>query len=202
MGCLGCYDNPNTPSQLTGRKIVNFEVLRSEIVYQGRAFDVRIDQVRLPNGYTTQLDIIDHRPSVTLIPIDQEGLIWFVRQYRHPASKSLLELPAGVAEPDEPPEISAQRELREETGMAAGNLRRIGSFYLAPGYSSEFMYTYLATELYHSPLEGDIDEFLSIEKIHPGQAAELIANGQIQDAKSLAAFLLARPFLAGAGFLK
>ncbi len=134
---------------------MDFEVVRSEIVYHGHVFDVRQDQLRLPDGNLATIDVVDHRGAVTMIPVDGLGQIWFIRQYRHAIQRQLLELPAGAAEIGEAPLISAQRELREEIGMAAGNLEEIGSFYLAPGYSSEFMHIFLATDLQVAPLPAD-----------------------------------------------
>jgi ADP-ribose pyrophosphatase len=98
------------------------------------------------------------------------------------------------------PEVSAQREMREEIGMGAGKLHRIGGFYLAPGYSTEYLHIFLASELYPAPLPGDQDEFLSVEKVPARLALELAESGQIQDAKSLAALFWARSHLACMGF--
>lgn len=172
-----------------------FETIHSERAYQGKVFDVRRDQVRLPNGAETQLDIVEHEPSVSLLPVDSEGRVWFVRQYRHAAGRDLLELPAGVIDPGESPEECAQRELREEIGMAAGRLEPIGGFFLAPGYSSEYMYVFLAEDLSPAPLEGDEDEVISVEQIPLDEALRLANQGGIDDAKSLAALLLARGHL-------
>jgi len=164
---------------------MSFETIHSEKKYQGKAFDVRQDQVRLPNGQAVHLDIVEHVGAVTLIPVDESGRVWFVRQYRHATGKLLLELPAGTIEPDEPPEQCALREIREETGMACKTLQKVGEFYLAPGYSTEYMHVFLATGLYPDPLPGDSDEFLSIERIPLQQAYQMARNGEIQDAKSL-----------------
>lgn len=174
-----------------------FETIHSEKVFQGRVFDVRRDRVRLPNGNQTRLDIVEHEPAVTLLPVDAEGRAWLVRQYRHAAGRELLELPAGVVEPGETPEACAYRELREEIGMAAGRLQTAGAFFLAPGYSTEYMYVYIARDLSPAPLEGDEDEVLSVERFPLEQVYRLAAEGEIHDAKSLAALLLARPFLMG-----
>jgi ADP-ribose pyrophosphatase len=171
---------------------MSFETIYSEIVYQGRAFDVKRDQIRLPNAKTTELDIVAHPSSVTLIPSDDEGFIWFIRQYRYPARQNLLELPAGVLEAGEDPETCAHREIREEIGMAAKNLKKIGEFFLAPGYSTEFMYVYQASGLHPDPLERDADEFITVERFHPKQVMQLIADGKIHDCKSLAALYLSR----------
>ncbi len=176
-----------------------FKTLHSEIVYKGRIFDVRQDQVEMPNGKTTFLDIVQHSGAVTLVPIDEQGRVWFVRQYRHPAGKSLLELPAGTLDPGEAPEEAARREIREEIGMAANRLQELGQFYMAPGYSTEFMHVYLATGLSPDPLQGDEDEFLSVEKIHLRNVFEMAAAGEILDGKTLAALLLMRPYYGEPG---
>jgi ADP-ribose pyrophosphatase len=174
---------------------MRFETIQSRTKFVGRAFSVRQDDVRLPNGNTTCLDIIEHSGAVTILPVDSDGMIWFVRQYRHAAGTEILELPAGGLEDGETPEICAQREIQEEIGMGAKKLQEIGGFFLAPGYSSEFLHIYLATDLYSSVLPKDVDEILIVEKIPASRALELARNGQIQDAKTLASFYLALPFL-------
>ncbi len=174
---------------------MKFELIQSETTYQGRAFSVRRDHVRTPGGSTVKLDIIEHTGSVILIPVDETGMMHFVRQYRHAAGIDMLELPAGTLEPGEPPAEAAGREIREEIGLAAGSLREIGSFYLAPGYSTELMHVFLATDLKDDPLDPDDDEYLSVEKIPVGEALRMAENAEMQDAKSIAALLLARPYI-------
>jgi ADP-ribose pyrophosphatase len=172
-----------------------FETISTEKIYHGRAFDVRRDQVLLPNGRVTQLDIVEHVGAVTVIPIDAQGRILFVRQYRHAAGRILLELPAGTIEVDEPPLECARREIREETGMAAEQMQKVGEFFLAPGYSTEYMFIYLATGLRPDPLPGDQDEFLSLVPLDVEQAYQFIDDGKINDAKSIAGLMLARSWL-------
>src|SRR5258706_218121 len=172
-----------------------FELIRSEPLFQGRAFKIRRDFMKTPDGRETKFDIVEHGGSVIIIPLDHEGNLLFVRQYRHAAGAELLELPAGTRDGDEPFEECAAREIREETGMEAGTLKEGGEFFLAPGYSTEFMGVFLATDLNHNPLEADEDEFLSVEKIPVREAMTMAERGEIPDAKSLAALLLARPFL-------
>jgi ADP-ribose pyrophosphatase len=172
-----------------------YELIHSDIVYPGRAFTIRRDHLLLPDGRETNLDIVEHVGSVVILPIDDAENILFVRQYRHAAGLELLELPAGTLDPDEHPEACARREIREETGMAAGKIQSLGGFYLAPGYSTEYMHVYLATDLHFDPLEADADEFLSVEKIPLREAKEMDFSARLPDAKSLAAFYLARPFL-------
>ena len=173
-----------------------FELIKSESLLQGRTFKIRRDHLRTPDGRETKLEIVEHHGSVVVIPVDAEGNMWFVRQYRHAAQADLLELPAGTRDSaGEPYEECAAREIREETGMEAGTLIQVGSFFLAPGYSTEFMGVFLATDLKHNPLDPDADEFLSVEKLPVKQAYASVERGEIPDAKSLAALLLARPHL-------
>jgi len=172
-----------------------FELIKSETLLQGRAFKIRRDTLKTPDSRVTKLEIVEHGGSVVLIPIDAENNLLFVRQYRHAAQADLLELPAGTREEDEPFEECAAREIREETGMEARNLQRVGDFYLAPGYSTEFMVVFLATDLAENPLQADDDEFLQVEKIPLKTAFEMAEHGEVPDAKSLAALLLARSHL-------
>lgn len=172
-----------------------FELLKSENIYPGRAFTIRRDTLRLPDGRETRLDVVEHIGSVVILPLDANGHILFVRQYRHATGLDLLELPAGTLDEGEAPEACALREVREETGMAAGRLEPMGEFYLAPGYSTEYMFAYLATDLHYDPLDADADEFLSVERVPKAEAMAMCERGEILDAKSLAAFLLARKHL-------
>ena len=172
-----------------------FELIKSETLLQGRTFKVRRDTLRTPDGRETRIEIVDHGGSVVVIPVDDENNVLFVRQYRHAAKADLLELPAGTRDSDEPFEECAAREVREETGMEAEKLQKLGEFYLAPGYSTEFMAVFLATGLKENPLQADEDEFLDVEKIPLLKTYERAEQGDIPDAKSLAALLLARPYL-------
>ncbi len=174
---------------------MSFEIQKSELIYTGKAFDVRRDQVRLPAGKTTSIEVVVHPGAVTMIPIDAQGRILFVRQYRHAVGQELLELPAGTLGEGENPENCAQREIREETGMSAAKLEKIGEFYLVPGYSTEYMHIYLASDLKSEPLPGDEDEFITVEAVASSAIPDLIAQGVLRDAKSLAALFLAEPYL-------
>jgi ADP-ribose pyrophosphatase len=174
---------------------MSFELLNSEIVYPGRAFTIRRDTLRLPDGHETRFDIVEHPGSVVILPVDDQGNLLFVRQYRHAAGLDLLELPAGTLDKGEAPNACASREVREETGMAAEKMEHLGGFYLAPGYATEYMHVFLATGLHSDPLEADADEFITVEVIPLGQALEMARHGQIPDAKSLAAILLAQTHL-------
>jgi ADP-ribose pyrophosphatase len=170
-------------------------ILSRKTVFNGHAFDVEKLQVRLPDGRERAYDLVSHKDSVTLLPLDSDGSVWFVSQYRMGCECLTLELPAGVMDEGESPEACAAREIREETGMAAGNLRLLGSVYLAAGYSSEINHIFLATDLIHSPLEMDEDEFLDVERFSIGEIRTMIEKGELIDSKTLAALLLARDYL-------
>ena len=174
---------------------MKFKLLDSETIFKGRVFTIRRDNLRTPDGRTTKFDIVEHHGSVVIVPIDEKGNLLLIRQYRHAAVDDLLELPAGMLEPNEEPALSAARELREETGMAARKLIELGKFYLAPGYSTELMTVFLATDLYVNPLDPDADKFLEVEKIPLAEALSIAEAGQMPDAKTLAALLMARPHL-------
>lgn len=180
---------------------MNIKVARSQVVYSGPVFKVRQDFIHLPNGNQAQIDVIDHRSSVTILPLDAQGQVWFIRQYRHPIRRYLLELPAGVSEEGEQPLISAQRELREEIGMAAATITPLGSFFLAPGYATEYMTIFLAQDLSPSPLPGDEDEIIEIEKVTARQAIDLAVTGNLEDSKSLIALFWAKPFFEKLGLI-
>ena len=119
-----------------------------------------------------------------------------VRQFRYPAGEILLEAPAGGVEESESPDECAQRELQEETGFISRNLRVLGGFWMSPGYCTEFMYAYLAVDLVPSKLQADDDENIVVEKIPLSRISQLIRLGEIQDAKTIAALLMANYLFA------
>jgi len=172
-----------------------YELLNSNIIFKVNAFSVELILTCLPDGNQKVYELVRHSQAVTLVPIDTDGNIYFVRQYRIGAGQALLELPAGVLELDEDPAGGAGREVREETGLAAGKLLKLGDFYMAPGYSSELIHVFLATNLYPAPLPADADEFLEVESIPTQKVYEMLDAGLIRDGKTLAALLLARPYL-------
>ena len=167
------------------------KVIKSERRYQGRAFNVRVDEVEIRPGQVVRLDILEHTHAVTLLPLDDDQNVWFVRQYRLPAQQTLLELPAGTLNAGEEPALAANRELQEEIGMRAGQLEELASFYLAPGYSSELMHVFLAQGLSPSVLAQDEDEIIHVEKVPASQVMGLVERGELHDAKSLVTLLLA-----------
>ena len=171
----------------------------SKVVFEGRILTVRVDRVRLPNGRETTREIAEHSPSVCIVPIDAEGNVVLVRQYRKPVERDLLEVPAGGIEEGEISDEAVQRELQEEIGYTAGSLRHLASFWLAPGWCTENMHAYLAMDLVASKLEADDDEFISVVRVPLADALSLISDGRIQDAKSISALLLALRVLENNG---
>lgn len=176
---------------------MSFEILNSKIVFHGKVFDIVQEEIKLPNGKQGIFDIVNHNDSVAILPVDQEGKILLVRQYRYPIRKLLLEIPAGVMENGENPQDCAQRELREEIGMGAKNMELVGQFYLAGGYSTEYMHVFLASDLFKSYAQPDDDEFIQIEKYAISEILQMARNDELEDAKTLAALFFAHSRLDG-----
>lgn len=164
-----------------------------ETVFRSRQFDVERATLDLPGGGAVDRLTVIHPGAVAMVAIDGEGRWLLVRQYRHAAGRVLLEIPAGTREPGEHPDATAHRELREETGYAAGRLERLGGAWMAPGFTSEFIDFYLATELRPDPLPADADEGLSAPIPFARAAIEAaVQAGEIDDAKTLVALALVR----------
>jgi len=170
-------------------------ILNRQQILEGHAFNIEKVHLRLPDGRERDYDLVDHEDAVTILPVDDEGRVLFVRQFRVGAGKELLELPAGMMNKGEDPLATARRELREETGSDAVQIERIGGFYMAAGYSSEYMHIFFATGLSEAPLEQDEDEFLSLVKVDLREVFEMIRTGHIEDGKTISAFFYALPFL-------
>ena len=169
------------------------EIIASTPIYQGRIFDVRVDDVR--NGEDEyKREVVAHRGSAVIIPVFADNTIAMVRQYRHAANVFLLEVPAGSLDKGEAsPEACAARELEEEIGVVAEKLEKITEFYVSPGFLTEKMYVYLATGLSETQQNLDIDEVLEIERHTFPEAFAMIRNGDIQDAKTMLALIFAGP---------
>lgn len=166
------------------------EIIERQEVYQGKVLSLELQTVRLDDGRTPVNEVVLHRPVVAMVPVDAEGQILLVRQFRAPAEANLLEIPAGSIDEGEEIEPAAQRELQEEIGMRAGSLRRLGGFYSAPGYCTEFLHIFLCEDLRESRLEADDDEQIEVERHSLTEALAAIASGEIRDAKSVAGLLL------------
>lgn len=166
-------------------------VLSSQEIFQGRAIKVRVDTVVKPGGRKTTREIVEHDDCVAIVAIDNEGNVLLVRQFRQAVGKELLEIPAGGIDRGEDAAQAVRRELQEETGYLPQKLKRLGGFYSAPGYSTEYLHLYLATELISSPLEAEDTESIELVRVPFADIPNLIASGKIYDAKSIAGLLSA-----------
>jgi ADP-ribose pyrophosphatase len=160
-------------------------VVESRRIFEGRIVRLRVDTVAFPDGRSAQREVAEHAPVVVVVPLDGEGNVLMVRQYRLPVKQFLLELPAGLIDPGESVEEAVQRELREETGMRAGHLERLAEFYASPGFCDELMHLFLATELEFSPLAPDSDESVEVVRMPLSEALTLVDRGEIVDAKTI-----------------
>jgi ADP-ribose pyrophosphatase len=166
------------------------ETLSSRTVYDGRAVKLRIDTVRMPSGRETTREIVEHSDCVAIIAVDDKDNILLVNQFRKSVEKELLEIPAGGIDPGETPEDCVRRELREETGFLPRKVERLGGFYSSPGYCTEYLHLYLATDLVSSPLQAEDSESIRLVRMPLAQIPGLIASGSICDAKSIAGLLI------------
>ena len=170
---------------------MEYRKIHSQPIFEGKVFKVRVDKVQKPSGQITRVDVVEHGGAVVLVPVDALGNFYFVNQYRYPIEGRLLELPAGTLDAKEEPKACAQRECREEIRMSPGRLIDLGGFYLTPGYSTEYLYLYLAQDLSPSSLERDEDEDISIQILTIEEVRKGIKEGTFKDAKTLAGLLLA-----------
>lgn len=168
------------------------KILNSQRVYDGRVFKVTVDTVR-EGEVTFQREVVHHHGSAVIVPVHDDGTVSLVRQYRHPAVRYLLELPAGTLAEGERPDTGAARELEEELGLVAARLEKLSEFFVSPGFLEEKMWVYLATELSEGKQRLDDDEMLDIVRLPLSDALEMIASGEIQDAKTIIGLLLAVP---------
>lgn len=166
------------------------QTIEQRRIYEGKVVRLRIDTVRLPDGRTATREVVEHNPAVAMVPVDREGRILLVRQWRSPVDAALLEVPAGTTDDGEDIEAAVQRELQEEIGYRAGRLTRLCGFWVAPGYCTEYIHVYLAEELAESRLQADEDERIEVVPLTLKEALDAIAAGQIQDAKSQVGLLM------------
>jgi ADP-ribose pyrophosphatase len=165
------------------------KVLRSEIAFEGRIFNVRVDTLRFEDGTERRLDVVDHAGSYAIIASPEPGRIVLVRQYRHPAQKRLWEIPAGMAEPSEDLRCGALRELREETGYDARTLRALGALFVTPGFCTEVLHFFFAEDLVAGKQQLDDDEVIDADSFTLDETRNLVACGEIADAKTVLALM-------------
>jgi ADP-ribose pyrophosphatase len=175
------------------------EFLDSKTVFSGHVFDVTVDTVR--EGDKTYLrEVVHHSGSAVILPVFDDGTVALVRQYRHPAVKYLLELPAGTLNDRERPEDGAARELEEELGVVAGKLEKLSEFFVSPGFCEEKMWLFLATDLRQTTQRLEDDEALEIIRLPIERALQMITDGEIEDAKTIIGLMLAAPRVGASSF--
>lgn len=172
------------------------ETIESTEAFSGRLVKLRVDRVRLPNGHETTREIVVHRGAVTAVPLIDTDTIVMIRQYRQAAGEVLMEIPAGTLDPGEDPLTCVEREMREEIGYHAEKITPMFRSYLAPGYSSEMLHTFLAEELVSGEAHNEPDEFIQVVEVKMADAIELIRSGEIKDAKTICGILMAQRILA------
>ena len=167
---------------------MSYEVLESNVTHRGKIVTVTVDMIRTPDGGEMMREtVIRGKNAAAVLPIDNDGKIIFVRQYRHAFREMMLEIPAGILEDGEAAETGVLRELEEETGKKAGHLEYICEIYPTVGYCTEQIYLYFATELAEGVQKLDPDEFVEIERYTPEEAVDMIYKGKIKDGKTVAA---------------
>ncbi|MEM9922650.1 MAG: NUDIX hydrolase [Cyanobacteria bacterium P01_D01_bin.50] len=173
------------------------QLLKQRFVYKGRKFDFEVNRLRLPNKSEGDWECIRHPGGALAIPVTPDGKLILLRQYRFAASGRLLEFPAGTVEEDESPFETIQREIQEETGYRANKWQKLGQFFLAPGYSDEIIYAYLAEDLEKLEVPPKLDEDEDIEVLFftPAEFEKAILEGEAVDSKSISSFMLARTYL-------
>ena len=165
------------------------KTVSSKLIYSGRAIRLRVDTVQTPDGQQKTREIVEHADCIAVIAIDDKDNVLLVRQFRKAAEKELLEIPAGGIDAGEDPDAAVRREMREETGYLPKKVERIGGFYSAPGYCTEFLCLYLATDLVPSPLSAEDTTEIKLVRVPIAEISGLIQSGKIRDAKSIAGLL-------------
>ena len=165
------------------------KTLSSKRIYEGRAVRLRVDTVKMPGGRETTREIVEHSDCVAIIALDDKENVLLVSQFRKAVEKELLEIPAGSIEPGEKLEECVRREMREETGFLPKKVERLGGFYSSPGFCTEYLHFFLATELISSPLQAEDSQSIKLVRVPLSEVPDLIASGSICDAKSIAALL-------------
>ena len=163
----------------------------SQEIYKGKVVHLFVDTVTLPNGRTTTLEMIRHPGAAAVVPFLDARTILLVRQYRHAAGGFLLEIPAGKLDPGEAPEACARRETEEETGYRTGRLEKLGAILTTPGITDEIIHLYAGFDLAPARAALEFDECLTVEARPFAEALALVERGEIQDAKTMSALLLA-----------
>jgi ADP-ribose pyrophosphatase len=165
------------------------QLISSRPVYDGKIINVHVDRLRVADGREFDREVVSHSGAVAIVAMPDPDTVFLVRQYRHPVEQVLLEIPAGGINQGEVPDECANRELMEEINYRADSLKYLFSAYVAPGYSSELIHLYLATDLHKEARDKDEDENLLVERVPLKDAIRMITEGKIIDAKSICGLL-------------
>ncbi|MGA8849729.1 MAG: NUDIX hydrolase [Dehalococcoidia bacterium] len=163
--------------------------LATQQIYHGRAVNIRVDTVEKTSGKKTTREVVEHSDCIAVVALDEQGNILLVRQFRHAVDRFLLEIPAGGIDPGEEPMDSVRRELQEEIGYFPRKIDKLGGFYATPGYGTEYLHCFLATDLVPAHLVAEDTDEIELVRVSPDEIPRLIASGEICDAKSIAALL-------------
>ena len=166
--------------------MVREKTLSSKLIYQGRAISLRVDTVKKNDGRETTREIVEHSEVIVVVAVDEKNNVLLVRQYRTPVEKELLEIPAGGIDGDEKPEEAVRREMQEETGFLPRKLVKLGGFYSAPGFCTEYLHVFLATDLVPSRLNAEDTDEIRLERVPIKDIPAMLTSGKFEDAKSIA----------------
>jgi ADP-ribose pyrophosphatase len=169
--------------------VIKEKTISSRLIYEGKILKLRVDTVQIPDGSESIREVVEHSDCVAVVVIDANDDVLLVRQFRQPAGKELIEIPAGCIEPGEDAMATVRRELQEEIGYLPERVELLGGFYSAPGYCSEYIYLYLATELIPSQLYAEDTDSIKLVRVSIKRILPLITSGSICDAKSIAGLL-------------
>ncbi len=164
-------------------------------IFNGRIFKIKVHDIELPDGKKSKREIVEHHGGVGVIAVTPEREVFMVTQYRIAAEEMMLEIPAGKLEKDEDPYDAGMRELEEETGYKTDDLTFLGEYYATPGYCTEKLSIYLATDLEYRGQQLDPGEFLNVSKIPLDKLYEMVMNNEIRDCKTAIAILKAKAVL-------
>jgi ADP-ribose pyrophosphatase len=167
------------------------QLLESEKIFKGAVFEVERDRLLEENGIEIVREVVRHPGGAGALPLFDDGRVALVKQYRHPARRELLEIPAGRIEVGETPEMCAAREVEQEIGFRAGRIEKLAEFYSTPGFCEEKLHVYLATDLTPSSQALDHDELVEVVYLPFAEAAQMLGRGGIEDSKTIIALLLA-----------
>ncbi len=173
------------------------KTLSTNYIYKGRIVSLREDMVELPDGRSSKREIVEHPGAVAIIALTSEDKLVLIRQFRKPAEEELLEIPAGLVHKGEAPQTAAARELEEEAGFKTGKITPVFAAYSSPGYSSEVIRYFLATDLVKTAQKSEEDEFIGVEPVPVADAFKLVRDGKIKDNKTIIGVMIAEKVVDG-----